>query len=129
MNDLPTAQIDTGDNSVDSKDRQTISSAKLVCLSGKDRDGKCFFRKCIKLGFGQNFCQLCYAFNRSATGDKAVHPLAPIFFFVVGDTVFKLLLFVLELRELAFIFCFLGFQLRDGSLFCHSDDLLGFDVV
>ena len=61
------------------------------------RDGKSFFRKGVKLGFGQNLCQRCDAFNGCATCDKVVRPLAPISFFVVGDTVFKLLLFVLEL--------------------------------
>jgi len=33
---LPTAQINTGDNSVDNKDKQTISPAKPSRLSGKD---------------------------------------------------------------------------------------------
>ena len=84
------------------------------------RQGEGFFRKGVKLGFGQNLCQRCNAFNSCATGDKVVRPLAPITFFVVGDTVFKLLLFVLELRKLAFIFRFLGFQLGDGFLFCDS---------
>ena len=84
------------------------------------RDGKSFFRKGVKLGFGQNLCQRCNAFNGCATGDKVVRPLAPIAFLVVGDTVFNLLLFVLELRELAFIFRFLSFQFGDAFLFCHS---------
>ena len=81
------------------------------------RDGKSFFRKCVKLGFGQNLCQRCDTFNGCATGDKMVRPLAPISFFVVGDAVFKLLLFVSELRELAFILRFLGFQFGDSFLF------------
>ena len=59
------------------------------------RDGKGFFRKGVKLGFGQNLCQRCDAFNGCATGDKMVRPLAPISFFVVGDAVFKLLFFCL----------------------------------
>lgn len=75
------------------------------------QDGKGFFSKGVKLGFGQNLCQRCDAFNGCATSDKVVRPLAPITFFVVGDAVFKLLFFVLELRDLAFIFRFLGFQL------------------
>lgn len=50
---------------------------------------------------------------------KVVRPLAPITFFVVGDAVFKLLFFVLELRDLAFIFRFLGFQLWDSLLLFH----------
>lgn len=29
--------------------------------------------------------------------------------------------YVLELRELPFIFRFLGFQFGDGFLFCHND--------
>ena len=61
------------------------------------RDGKGFFGKGIKLGFSQNLCQRCDAFNGCATGDKVVRPLASTSFFVVGDTVFKLLFFVLEL--------------------------------
>ena len=84
------------------------------------RDGKSFFRKGVKLGFGQNLCQRYDVFDGCATGDKVVLSLAPISFFVVGDTVLKLLLFVLELRELAFIFHFLGFQFGDSFLFCHS---------
>ena len=84
------------------------------------RQGKSFFRKGVKLGFSQNLCQRCDAFDSSTTGDKVVRPLAPISLFIVGDTVFKLLFFVLELRELAFIFCFLSFQFGDGFLFCHS---------
>ena len=84
------------------------------------RDGKSFFSKGVKLGFGQNLCQWCDAFNGCATGDKVVRPLAPIAFFVVGDTVFSLLFFVLELSDLAFIFRFFCFQLGDGFLFCHS---------
>ena len=81
------------------------------------RDGKSFFRKGVKLGFGQTLCQRCDTFNGCATGDKVVRPLAPITFFVVGNAVFNLLFFVLELRELAFIFRFLGFQLGNGFLF------------
>ena len=85
------------------------------------RDGKeGFFRKGVKLGFGQNLCQWSNAFNSCSTGDKVVRPFAPISLFVVGDTVFKPLLFVLELRELAFIFRFLSFQLWDSFLFCRS---------
>ena len=84
------------------------------------RDGKGFFRKSIELGFAQNLCQRGYAFNGCATSDKVVRPLAPITFLVVGDAVFKLLFFVLELSELSFIFRFLSFQLGDGFLFCHS---------
>ena len=41
-------------------------------------------------------------------------------FFVVGGTVFKLLLFVPELCKLALIVSDLGFQFRDGFLLCHS---------
>ena len=78
------------------------------------RDGKSFFRNGVKLVFGQNLCQRCDAFNGSTTGDKLVRPLAPISLFVVGDTVFNLLLFVLELRELAFIFRFLGLVPSDN---------------
>ena len=82
--------------------------------------GKSFFSKGVKLGFGQNLCQRCNTFNGCATGDKVVRPLAPISLFVVGDAIFNLLFFVLELRELAFIFRFLCFQFGDGFLFCHS---------
>ena len=84
------------------------------------RDGKSFFSKGVKLGFGQNLCQRCDTFNGCATGDKAVRPLAPISLFVVDDTVFKLLFFVLELSDLAFIFRFLSFQFGDCFLFCYS---------
>ena len=84
------------------------------------RDGKSYFRKGVKLGFAQNLCQRCDAFNGCATGDKVVRPLTPITFFVVDDAVFDLLFFVLELRELALIFHFLGFQFGDGFWFFHS---------
>ena len=77
-------------------------------------DSKDFFRKGVKLGFGQHLCQRCDTFNGCATGDKVVRPLAPISFFIVGDTVFKLLLFVVELSDLAFIFRFIGFKLGNG---------------
>ena len=39
MKNLPTAQIDTGNNSIYNKDKQTISPAKPACLSGKNTDG------------------------------------------------------------------------------------------
>ena len=84
------------------------------------RQVKNLFGKGIELGFGQSFCQRCDTLDRHATSDKVVRPLAPITFFVVGDTVFKLLLFVLELRELAFVFRFLRFQFGDSFLFCNS---------
>ena len=84
------------------------------------RQVKNLFGKGIELGFGQSFCQRCDTLDRRATSDKVVRPLAPITFFVVGDSIFNLLFFVLELRELAFIFRFLGFQFGDTLLFCHS---------
>ena len=49
-----------------------------------------------------------------------MRPFPVVAFLVVAAAVFKLLLFVPELRELAFVFCFLSFQLWDGFLFCHS---------
>ena len=84
------------------------------------RQGKSFFGKGIKLGFGQSFCQRCDALDGCTTGDKVVRPFAPISLFVIGDTVFKLLFFVLELSDPAFIFRFLSFQLGDGFLFCYG---------
>ena len=84
------------------------------------RDGKGFFCKGVKLGFGQNLCQRCDAFNSYAAGDKVVCPLAPISLFVVVDTIFKPLFLVLELREFALIFRFLSFQLGDSFLFFYS---------
>ena len=84
------------------------------------RGSKSFFCKGVKLDFGQNLCQRCDTFNSCATGDKVVRPLAPIAFFVVGDTVFNLLFFVLELRELAFIFRYL-------SALCGGNNLLSAD--
>ena len=45
---------------------------------------------------------------------------AGLVFFVVGGTVFKLLLFVPELGKLALIGGDLGFQFRDGLLFQHN---------
>ena len=45
---------------------------------------------------------------------------AGLVFFVVGGTVFKLLLFVPELGKLALIGGDLGFQFGDGFSFCHS---------
>ena len=78
------------------------------------RDGKSFFSKGVKLGFGQNLCQRCDTFNGCATGDKVVCPLASFSFFVVDDAVSKLLLFVLELREFALIF------LAAKVIFCNE---------
>ena len=80
------------------------------------RQVKNLFGKGIELGFGQSFCQRCDTLDRRATSDKVVRPLVPITFFVVGNAVFKLSFFVLELRDLAFIFRFLSFQLGDGFL-------------
>ena len=99
---------------------EILTGVKVDSEEAADKAAEWFFSKGVKLGFGQNLCQRCDAFNGCATGDKVVRPLAPITFSVVGDTVFKLLLFVLELRELAFVFLFLGFQLGNGFLFFHS---------
>ena len=68
------------------------------------RQRKDLFGKSVKLGFAQLFRLRSNALNGSTTGDKPVRPLAPISLFVVCGTVFKLLLFVLELQELAFFF-------------------------
>ena len=57
------------------------------------RDNKGFFDEGVKLGFCQNLCQWCDAFNGYTTGDKVMRPFASVAFFVVGDTVFKLLFF------------------------------------
>lgn len=83
------------------------------------RDGKSFFSKGVKLGFGQNLCQRCDTFNGCATGDKVVRPLAPIALLVVTAAVFKLLLFVLELGNPTLIGVNLSLQFGDGFLFCH----------
>ena len=84
------------------------------------RQGEGFFRKSIKLGFAQNLCQRGHALHSGSTGDKPVRPFPAVAFLVLGSTVFELLLFVPELRELAFVFCFLSFQLGDGFLFCRN---------
>jgi len=84
------------------------------------RQGKGFFCKGIELYFGQNLCQRCYAFNGCPTGDEPVRPFPAVTFFVVGGTVFKLLLFVPELGKLALIGGNLGLQFGDGFLFRHS---------
>ena len=82
--------------------------------------GEGFFRKGVKFGFGQNLCQRCNAFNSCATGDQPVRPLPSVAFFIIGDAIFKLLLFVPELGKLALIVNDLGFQFRDGFLLFHS---------
>ena len=84
------------------------------------RDGKGFFGKGIKLGFSQSLCQRGHALHSGPTGDEPVRPFPAVAFLVVAAAVFKLLLFVPELRELAFVFCFLSFQLGDGFLFCRN---------
>ena len=84
------------------------------------RQGKGFFCKGIELGFAQNLCQRGDAFDGGSTGDKVVRPFPAVTFFVVGDAVFKLLLFVPELGKLTLIGSDLGFQFRDGFLFWHS---------
>ena len=84
------------------------------------RDGKGFFCKGIELCFGQNLCQRGYTLHSGSTSDQPVRPFPAVAFFVVGGTVFKLLLFVPELGKLAFIVSDLGFQFGDGFLFCHS---------
>ena len=87
------------------------------------QDGKGFFSKGVKLGFGQNLCQRCDAFNGCATSDKVVRPLAPISLCIVGGAVFKPLDYVLFLYKLAFNFLFLGLQLFD-FFFVHDFNLL-----
>ena len=84
------------------------------------RDGKGFFRKSVKLGFAQNLCQRGHALNGSSTGNQPVRPFLAVAFFIVGGTVFKLLLFVPELGKLALIGGDLGFQFGDGFLFGHG---------
>ena len=84
------------------------------------RQGEGFFRKGVELSFSQNLCKRSHALNSSSTGDKPVCPLPAVTLFVVGGTVFKLLLFVPELGKLALIGGYLGFQFRDGFLFGHG---------
>ena len=84
------------------------------------RQSKCFFRKGVELGFGQNLCQRLHAFDGRATGDEPVDPLAAVAFLVVAAAVFQLLLFVLKLGKLALLSGDFGFQLRDGFLFGHG---------
>ena len=81
---------------------------------------KGFFRKGIEFGFGQNLCQRGNALHGGSTGNKMVRPLPSVAFLVVTAAVFKLLLFVLELDELALIVSNLGFQFGDGFSLCHS---------
>ena len=78
------------------------------------RQSKDLFGKGVKPGFAQLFRLRRNAFNGCATGDKVVCPLASFSFFVVDDAVFKLLLFVLELREFALIF------LAAKVIFCNE---------
>ena len=82
---------------------------------------KDLFGKGIKRSFAQILCLRCDALDGCTTGDKPVCPLAPFSLFVVGDTIFKLLLFALELDELAFVVSDLSLQFGDGFLFCHSE--------
>ena len=82
--------------------------------------GEGFFRKGVKLGFAQHLRQRGYALHSGSTSDKPVCPFPAVTFFVVGSTVFKLLLFVPELGKLALIGGNLGFQFGDGFLFCNS---------
>ena len=70
MNDLPTAQIDTGDNSIDNKDKQTISPAKPACLSGKNTDS--LFH--IRVAGQQRTDRRVQAKDRKADG-KHIQPL------------------------------------------------------
>ena len=84
------------------------------------RQGKSFFGKGIKLGFGQSFCQRCDTLDRRATSDKPVCPLAPISLFVISGAVFQTLLLVLFLCKLLLNFIFLGIQLGKGLLFLHG---------
>ena len=78
------------------------------------------FCKGIELGFAQNLCQRCYALHSGPMGDEPVRPFPAVAFFVVGGTVFKLLLFMTELGKLALIGRDLGFQFGDGFLFGHG---------
>ena len=84
------------------------------------RDGKSFFSKGVKLGFGQNLCQRGHALHSGSTSDQPVRPFPAVAFLVVAAAVFKLLLFVPELGKLALIGGDLGFQIGDRFLFCHN---------
>ena len=85
------------------------------------RQSENLFGKSVKSSFVQSLCLQCNALDSCPTGDKMVRPLPAIALFVVGDTIFKLLLFVLELDELAFVVSDLSLQFGDGFLFCHSE--------
>ena len=80
------------------------------------RQGEDFFHEGIELGFAQHLCQWGYAFNGCTSGDQPVRPLPAVTFFIVGGTVFKLLLFVPELGKLTLTGGDLGFQFGDGFL-------------
>ena len=84
------------------------------------RQGEGFFHEGIELRFTQNLCQRGYAFNGCSTGNEPVRPFPAVTFFVVGGTVFKLLLFVPELGKLTLTGGDLGFQLGDGFLLGHG---------
>ena len=84
------------------------------------RQGEGFFRKGVELSFSQNLCKRSHALNSSSTGDKPVCPFPAVALFIVGGTVFKLLLFVPGLGKLALTGGDLIFQFRDGFLFRHS---------
>lgn len=86
--------------------------------------GEGFFRKGVELSFSQNLCKRSHALNSSSTGDKPVCPFPAVALFIVGGTVFKLLLFVPELGKLAAISAF-----SSGMIFCFgiAHDLFGWD--
>ena len=67
------------------------------------RQSENLFGKSVKSSFVQSLCLRCNALDSCPTGDKMVCPFPAVTLFIVDGTVFKLLLFVLELDELAFV--------------------------
>ncbi len=84
------------------------------------RQGEGFFHEGIELSFAQHLRQRGHTLHSGSTSDQPVRPFPAVTFFVVGGTVFKLLLFVPELGKLALIGGDLGPQFGDGFLFRHS---------
>ena len=75
------------------------------------RQSKDGFRKSVELHFRQNLHRGSHAFHSSATSDEPMGALLPFAFLTIGNPVFALLHFVLELNKLPFTRGSFGFQL------------------
>ena len=127
-NRLPGAAFDLRYMKMEQCDRLSLSFLldSVVSVDGGHeqafdlRQSKRFFCKGVELGFSQNLYQRLHAFDGRAAGDEPVGPLAAVAFLVVAAAVFQLLLFVLELGNLALLGGDFSFQLRDCFLFWHG---------